>query len=62
MATKAIYGKVLESQTFDNQADANEWAQKKKATYKAADITLKADIVPVDSSRRRWKATLYQKV
>jgi hypothetical protein len=62
MAKKALYGKVLESQTFDTQAEANEWAQKKKATYKAADITLKADVNRVDATRRRWKATLYQKV
>jgi len=55
------YWKVMESQTFSTQALASDWAKEQKAKYKAADITLKHEIVPTDSSRRRWKATLYQK-
>lgn len=62
MASKAIYGKILESQTFDTQAEASDWATKKKADYKSAGVTLKHEITPTDMSRRRWKATLYQKV
>jgi hypothetical protein len=62
MATQSLYQKAIESQTFSSQAEAVEWAKKKKAEYKAAGETLKHEIVPVDATRRRWKATLYLKV
>lgn len=62
MAEKAQYGKILNSQVFDTQAKAMFWAQKKKTEYSAGGITVKIDVNPVDTTRRRWRAEVFQKV
>lgn len=59
---QALYGKIVESQTFSTQAEAIDWAKEKKAKYKAAGESVKHEIIPTDATRRRWKATLYLKV
>jgi hypothetical protein len=57
----AIYAKVLESRIFDNKEEAQDWSVKKKMEYKEAGNPVKADIVPADATRRRWKVVLYLK-
>lgn len=62
MPPKALYAHLLDSRTFETQAEAQKWAQSKKTEYAAGGITIKTDINPVDASRRRWKAEVFQKI
>lgn len=60
MVTKPLYGKVLASRSFPTRAEATEFAQEYKASYKEADLSIKYDINRTSSSE--WTATLYVKI
>lgn len=57
----AVYGKILESRIFSTQQEAVVWATNKKIEFKEAGNPVKADVVPADATRRRWKAVIYLK-
>lgn len=57
---KPMYGKILSSRSFQTRAEAEEFAKEYKEDYKAADMSVKYDIVRTENSE--WKATVYVKV
>ncbi len=60
MATKPLYGKILTTRSFPNQADAVSFAKDYKAEYKQADLSIKYDINRTAASE--WTATVYMKI
>lgn len=59
--TQSIYLKIVESQTFDTQAEALAWGKTKKKEYTESDIPVKVDTNPIDATRRRWVTEVYAK-
>ncbi len=61
MSAQALYQRVVESKTFNTQAEAIAWGKQEKEKYKQADIVVKVDTVPIDATRRQWKTQVYMK-